>query len=231
MSGRALDIGCGVGSTAMALAAARPDLRVTGADLSRSLVSVALSRVREDAEVRFVVGDALDVAESLAPLDLAVSRHGVMFFADPVAAFTRLHATMAPGGRLVFSCFRARRENDWAATVDAVIGTTPAPAGYAPGPFGFADPAFVRDLLDVTGWRNVNATVHDVSYVVGDDPDDALAFYRRIGPAASALAAAEDRERLEDRLRDLFAARSRNGAVAFTAGIQIWQATARGARA
>jgi SAM-dependent methyltransferase len=228
--GAAVDIGCGGGSTALALAAARPRLKVTGIDLSESLLTVARAR-DVDGRVRFVAGNALEVVPGIAPLDLLVSRHGVMFFADPHIAFSTLRRSVAGGGTLVFSCFRARGQNDWASALDNALGLTrPPTGGYEPGPFAFADAGFVTDLLARTGWSATDMQPHDVDYVIGTGADavgDALAFCRRIGPAASVLAAAEPGERaeLERPLRDLFATRIRNDVVTFTAA--IWVVIAR----
>ena len=229
-TGRALDIGCGVGSTALALAAVRPGLAITGADLSADLLARATSRAVPSTT--FVHGDAVAVAADLAPLDLLVSRHGVMFFADPAAAFAALRAAARVGAPLVFSCFGPRADNDWVVAVnEAIEAPAAAAADYAPGPFGFADDVFVASLLKRTGWREAHVAAHAVPYVVGGGEDpvaDALAFFRRIGPAAPVLAAASPavRARIEDRLAAALAARTRDGAVAFTASIRIWHAVA-----
>lgn len=233
-AGCAVDLGCGVGGTALALAAARPELAITGADLSEDLLAIARGRVGGRGGPAFVAGDAVAVAEELAPVDLLVSRHGVMFFADPAASFARLRKACRPGAPLVFSCFRPRRENDWSAAVDAALGLrVPASPGYAPGPYGFADRGFVAGMLARAGWRDAGVAAHDVRYVVGAGADpvaDALGFYRRIGTAAAALAAADPATRaaMEARLADLFAARTRDGVVAFTAAIFVWHAVAAG---
>ncbi|MEH3099485.1 hypothetical protein [Sphingomonas adhaesiva] len=179
----------------------------------------------------FEVGDAVAVASSLAPVDLMISRHGVMFFDDPVAGFAALRGAAAPGAPLVFSCFRARVENDWSHAVDRVLGVQPAGTGYAPGPYALADPAATADILRRAGWVDAAAVPHDVPYVVGagDDPvADALAFYRRIGSAAAILAAAASDERasLEARLGEMLATRIHGGAVTFSAAIWIWTARA-----
>lgn len=235
--GVAIDIGCGVGSSSIALANARPVLSVTGVDLSADLLAVACARAGSRTNVGFVAGDAVALVEQRAPCDLLVSRHGVMFFADPLAAFSRLSGACRARAPLVFSCFRARRENDWSAAVDTALGLSPpVPAGYAPGPYAFADERFVADLLARAGWRDVGATAHDVRYVVGAGANpvaDALGFYRRIGTAAAALAPADPDRRaaMEARLADLFAARTRGGVVAFTAAIRIWHAAATGSSA
>jgi SAM-dependent methyltransferase len=241
--GSAVDVGCGVGSTALALAAARPELRVTGIDIAATLVAVARQRAakpvadladgeRRVSRVDFRQGDAGVVLADLAPVDLIVSRHGVMFFDDPVASFAAMARASRPGAPLVFSCFRSREANDWAIELDAAVGAMPRSSdAYAPGPFGFADRALTQDVLAAAGWRDARATSHDVRYVVGFGGDpiaDALAFFRRIGPAAAALAAAapEERAAMEARIADRLAARIRGGAVAFTAAIWIWVARA-----
>ncbi|WP_339347928.1 class I SAM-dependent methyltransferase [uncultured Sphingomonas sp.] len=120
--GRAVDIGCGAGSTAIALARARPDMTVTGIDLSVPLLSVAQSRAGGIPRLQFVAGDARELLPSMAPLDLLVSRHGVMFFDDPVAGFADMARAARAGAPLVFSCFRSRIENDWSGAVDRVLG-------------------------------------------------------------------------------------------------------------
>ena len=138
----AVDIGCGAGGTSLALAAARPLLSVLGIDLSESLIETARSRASPYPNLSFRAGDATEVAD--LGVDLFFSRHGVMFFDDPKAAFTRLRAAARPGARLIFSCFRDYALNPWAAEIVAAIaGTAPPAPGIAPGPFAFADPDHV----------------------------------------------------------------------------------------
>jgi hypothetical protein len=154
-----------------------------------------------------------------------------MFFDEPIAAFAQLRAAARTGAALVFSCFGPRRDNDWVRALEEAIGLDGDPSSDAPGPFAFSDPARVSAILAAAGWRDAQVAAHDVPYLVGGGEDpaaDALAFFRRIGPAARALAAAapEERAQIEERLRELLAARTRDGAVAFTASIRIWTAVA-----
>lgn len=228
----ALDIGCGAGATAAALAAAHPRARVTGVDLSDALLAVARERHRGVPNLAFRDGDALEVGSALAPLDLLVSRHGVMFFADPAVAFARLHDATAPGGALVFSCFATVADNPWATLIAPPSASAPA---YAPGPFAFADPHVPAALLAAAGWRAGPPTLMRFAYRVGegDDPvEDAFAFLTRIGPAASRLraAAAAERAPLADRLRDALAAQRIRAAIDFPAAAWIWTARATGER-
>lgn len=225
----ALDIGCGAGATAAAFAAARPDAQVTGADLSPDLVAVAEAH-HARANLSFRTADALVAAAGLAPLDLIVSRHGVMFFADPIAAFTRLAAATRPGGRLVFSCFAAVADNPWATLI------TPAPqrsASYVPGPFAFADPEAGAAVLAAADWADATAVLTRFSYRVGageEAVEDAVAFLTRIGPAASRLrdAAPEDRPALLARLRAALTAQRNGPVVDFPAAAWLWTARATG---
>ena len=198
--GPIVDIGCGAGTTSMAVAAALPERQVRGIDISPALIGIATERGQGLPNLSFVAGAAEEQVAAAAPVDLLISRHGVMFFPDPVAAFAALRCATAPGGRLVFSCFRAMALNSFATEpVIAAEGALPAvPSGYAPGPFAFADPVLVRDLLTEAGWSGIECTAVDFAYRVGEGSDpvaDALGFLQRIGPAARALRAAPPGER------------------------------------
>lgn len=233
--GQFLDLGCGVGTTSAAIAAACPDTRVTGVDLSAAMVAIA--RERHDApNLRFVAGDVLDMTIAQSD-DLVFSRHGVMFFADPVAAFTHLRRRVSPGAPLVFSCFRARSHNRWALELaDATGQPVRDDRSYAPGPFGFADHAFVADLLARTGWCVESSEAADFDYVAGEGTDDAAAiadaitFFTRIGPAAAAIRSALDHARADllERIGTRLARYARNGRVAMPASAWIWTARAAG---
>ncbi|MBN8814737.1 MAG: class I SAM-dependent methyltransferase [Sphingomonas sp.] len=227
--GHAVDLGCGAGQTSMALAVARPDLGVTGLDISPGLIAVARRRAEGIENLGFDVADtsALDPAVSA---DLFVSRHGVMFFPDPVAAFMTIRKAARPGARLVFSCFRERRANEWSLLSDSLVGAQAAPPGYVPGPFAFADRAFVGGMLARSGWVGAAAEAVDYHYVAGQGEDpiaDAADFFTRIGPVARTIAEqpADRRGGLVERLKDLLAPHVARDTVAFPAAAWIWTAT------
>lgn len=201
-----LDIGCGAGELSLALARQNSGAAVLGVDISHDLVEVAKGRAAELANARFIEADAASWRDSGFAADLVVSRHGVMFFADPVAAFANIRAAAAEDGRLVFSCFRTAGENAWAAGLAELLGLPPSADPRAPGPFAFAETAHVESILSSAGWQGIAFEAVDFAYVcgTGEDPvEDALGLFRRIGPAAphlrslegAALADAESRIR------------------------------------
>lgn len=228
---RIVDIGCGAGELSLALSRQRPDARVTGVDVSPDLVAAASERAGPNAAAEFILADAASwQPESFAP-DLLVSRHGVMFFADPVTAFSHLRAVSASDARLAFSCFRSREENAWMSGLAALLPGVPAPADpLAPGPFAFADPERISDILTRAGWSGLRIEPCDFAYVAGTG-DDAAAqaadFFSRIGPLASVIRDLHDeaREVLEARLGQWIGRNQRGGLVAFAAA--AWIVTAR----
>ena len=236
--GTALDIGCGAGATSIALATARADLSVIGIDVSAELIATARRRADGLGNARFIQADINAAAADLPRADLLCSRHGVMFFDDPIATFATLRAIARPGASLVFSCFRARALNPWASDlIGELTGAMPRDAAdYAPGPFAFADLDATAAILAQAGWRDAAPEAIDVRYLAGagDDPvADATGFFRRIGPVAAALrdAPAEIHAALLDKLAAALQKRCENGEVVFPAAAWIWRARAPGATA
>jgi SAM-dependent methyltransferase len=226
-----LDIGCGAGELALAIARQRPDAKVIGVDVSYDLVAVAQERGAALRNLRFVEADAATWAEPGFAPDLLISRHGVMFFPDPVAAFANLHEIAAPGAKLLFSCFRKLGENPWAGGLARLLGLPPAADPTAPGPFAFADPARVESILRQAGWQEVGFEPVDFAYIAGhgDDPvEDALQLFRRIGPAAPYLRSMEGEARAaaEDLIRGWLADHRSGNLVALAAAAWIVSAQA-----
>lgn len=227
---RVLDIGCGAGQTALRLADENPALHVTGLDLSDELIAVARKRGEGVANLAFQSGDA-GFWQGEAPFDAALSRHGVMFFDDPVAAFSHLHELMAPGAPFAFTCFAARADNLWASGLAELLDTPPPVDPYAPGPFAFADADRVHEILRVSGWINAKPERVDYHYIPGGGEDpaaDAFDFFMRIGPAARHLATldAGARGAIAPRLRSWLDRHIEDGEVRFPAAAWLWHATA-----
>ena len=231
--GRALDVGCGAGEVSLALARGHTGSEVIGVDVSPELVEIARERGAHLANVGFELADAATwVREGFAP-DLVVSRHGVMFFPEPAAAFAHIAAISAPGARLVFSCFHDIAENPWADRIASFlpVGTAPASEPRAPGPFAFAERDYVEEILTKAGWREVAFEKVDFAYVAGSGSDavgDALSFFLAIGPAARAAAGLGDAERADfiGKLRRYLSNNVEGSIVALPAA--AWIVSARG---
>ncbi len=231
---RALDIGCGAGELTLALARGHPHARLVGLDLSGPLITVARERGAHLGNARFEVADAATWrSDEFAP-NLMVSRHGVMFFDQPIAAFAHLAQTAAPAARLVFSCFRERNDNPWASEVTGLLPPAAVAAsavpGNAPGPFAFADPLHVEGILAAGGWHEIAFESVEFAYVAGsgDDPvADAVEFFLAIGPAAAAAASldATERARFVARLERYLEDRRDGALIALPAS--AWIVTAR----
>jgi SAM-dependent methyltransferase len=227
---RALDVGCGAGSTSLSLAGSRADARIIGCDISATLVDVARARAGEAANLEFRLGDAETVAAGEGPFDLIYSRHGVMFFDDPHRAFATLCQAAQPGGRLVFSCFQAWALNPWASDLAEAAAAGPvAPPEREPSGFAFADIEYVEGILSAGGWSGVERESVSFRYVVGEGVDpvrQALEFLTSIGPASNIVRAlaGDEQERAVSRMRAELEQRCSGGIVDFPAAAWIWSA-------
>ncbi len=207
-----LDVGCGCGHTALALAEqVGPRGSVTGIDVSRPMLGRARERQQEQQlqHVRFLEADAQTYQFEPASVDLVFSRFGVMFFEDAGQAFGNLRTALRPGGRLCFLCWQELPQNDWVRVplqaAAQYISLPPRPEPGTPGPFSLADPDRIRTLLDSAGFRNVRCQSHKTPISVGgaSGVDGAVAFLLDIGPVASLLreADAETRSRVAEAIR------------------------------
>lgn len=177
LAGRSvLDVGCGSGT--LLAAAAGAGAAVTGVDISPTMVEAAARRV-PSAEVVLEDAQTADLARlDGVPFDRVVSRFGVMFFDDPVAAFANLRSAAAPGARLAFACWRPAAENPMFTLGTSVLleamGPDPVPAAPgASGPMAFEDPERVTALLTAAGWSDVAIEPLDFRCDYGTDGIDA----------------------------------------------------------
>lgn len=189
---QALDVGCGAGALTTEFAArVGRQGRVTGVDFSEPLLNVARSRPINDqaAPIDWLCADAQIHAFEPGRFDLIVSRFGVMFFDDPVAAFANLKRATKPGGRLVFACWRSLDENPWLTLpVEAVshLVAPPQTAPGAPGPFAFAERGRLYEVLHGAGWSNIDLDPYDAA--IGGLPlDETAQLMTRVGPVGAAI--------------------------------------------
>ncbi len=206
---RVLDIGCGAAVTSL-LAAEQVgrEGQVVGVDLSAPMLALARERVRaQPFRIDLMQADAGKDVIAAAPFDAAFSRFGMMFFDDPVAAFTKIRGDLRAGGRLVFICWRGFSENLWssgplAALAPMLASPLALPDPDAPGPFSLANSKKIAAILESSGWRDMAIAPWDGAMRIGGggDASSAAEFLLRIGPCARAVS---------DHMLDPSAARTR----------------------
>jgi SAM-dependent methyltransferase len=201
-----LDVGCGCGDTTMQVAAlVGPSGKATGVDISSPMLARARERASQSGatNTEFVEADAqvVTAGDLGGPFDAAVSRFGVMFFADPVAAFRNIASLVRPGGRLGFVCWQSPDRNSWmlnlAREVATLFPAQPPLDPDAPGPFAFADPVRTEDIVRSGGWEDVAVTpcVRTMQMFGTDDFDVAVDGSLAIGGAARLLVDATAEQR------------------------------------
>jgi ubiquinone/menaquinone biosynthesis C-methylase UbiE len=200
---RVIDVGCGSGHATLELALQVGEGgHVLGVDVSRPMLSVARALVQQSAlnNVSFLEADAAH-----APLppdaDLLLSRFGLMFFSEPVAALSHLGNALRPGGRCVSLSWRTPRDNAWVVVplvaVRKALGIiAPATEPEAPGPFAFADPERVQRLFSRSGFESIEIRRFDAPMLLGRDLPAAVEFALCVGPTAH-LARQADPEHMQ----------------------------------
>lgn len=198
---RVLDVGCGVGATTLAIARRLGSgASCTGVDISAPMVEAAKERVAfDDDPPRFLLADAATHSFEDGEFDLLVSRFGVMFFEDPVAAFTNLRGAIEAGGGLRFICWRSPEENPFmgvgAQAVAHLLPELPPREPGAPGPFAFSEKARIEEILTGAGWDGLEVGPDDMPCAFPES--DLNRYLARIGPIGAALREADDALRAE----------------------------------
>jgi SAM-dependent methyltransferase len=225
-----LDIGCGAGlSTREAARAAAPG-RVVGVDISERMLERARQATAAErlGNVLYQLGDAQTHQFVPGAFDVAISRFGTMFFADPAVAFANIATALRPGARLVLLVWQRSEDNEWAQTIVDALGDAAQPPSPGADPFSLGDADAAAHLLEHAGFYGLRfEDVHEPVFY-GHDIDDALETVRGFQATSAALATLNDDEtdRAVERLREALAAhyRAEHGVVFDS---RSWLITAR----
>jgi SAM-dependent methyltransferase len=198
---RVLDIGCGFGDTTQQIAGmVGPSGEAVGVDVGERFIEDA-RREAGDAGVpnaSFMVAD-VQTADLGGPYDMAFSRMGTMFFANPVAALRNVRGALVPGGRLAMVVWRRREDNDWLYRGQRITeGIVSRPEEYdeptcGPGPFSMAGADTTSDIVKYAGFEDISLRRTDIPILVGRDIEEAIDLVMGLGPAGEILRLLGDR--------------------------------------
>jgi len=212
-----LDIGCGTGQTTRDAARLARAGSALGVDTSAAAIERAhhLARAQRLHNVSFEHADAQVHRFARERFDLAISRFGTMFFADPVAAFANIGRALRPAGRLVMMVWQAHERNEWDVAIHIALTQPEATVAVepdAPDPFSLADPPTVEAILQAAGFADIAFTEVQRPVYYGSDVATALDWVRgfsctnevltRLDPGAASRACAQLRGALVAHMSD-----------------------------
>lgn len=226
-----LDIGCGTGAITLAVSQRLGEQgRCVGVDISEPMIAAARARAeRQRASAHYVVADAQTHAFAPQSFDFVLSRFGVMFFSDPVAAFANLRRAAKPGAELRLIAWRAAADNPFMTTAERaaapLLTDLPIRQPDAPGQFAFAERRKVQAILQDGGWSEIDIRPIDVPCSLPEP--DLIPYLSRLGPVGLSLQAADEatRERVIATVRAAFEPFVHGAEVRFTAA--CWMIGAR----
>lgn len=226
-----LDVGCGMGTTTLAAAERVGSAgQVLGVDISVPMLEEARRRIAERGVANVTVIEADAETHPFTPLgfDRLLSRFGVMFFADPVAAFRNLHSALCADGRLAFICWAPLADNPhWRIPLEiaeCALGCPAAQPDRAPGPLALSNVRYLRDILEQASFTRIGITTAPVP-VIGASPDEEASLAFRMGPSARLFEEHAPDEATRDSIRREIAAAFRpfaaGGATALPGTVHV----------
>jgi len=224
-----LEIGCGTGAlTAPVAEVIGESGRLVAVDISEPMLGAARQRVAERGlrNVTLSHGDAQVFEFEPDAFDLATSRMGVMFFANPAAAFRNIGGALRPGGRLVFACWAPLAENrHWLISYDIALrhlGPPAPPPAHEPGPLAFGNPDYIREVLAAAGFVEI-AIERAHPTIIGGSPEEEARQALLMGPTARLIEAKNPddatRQTIAREIEAAFAAEASAGPIRLPATI------------
>lgn len=230
--GRVIDVGCGTGASTLGAARRASRGHAVGVDIAKPLLDRAALRAREEdvANASFLLADAQTYRFDKAPFDVLVSRIGMSFFSDSLAAFRNLGEAMMNGGRMSFVCWASAAQNPWfyipQRAAEARLGALSAGDPCAPGPTAFQDIHYVTGLMSQAGLSEIEGKVIELTLTPPDGSRGAARAASRVGPAARIIKAfgadETDATVIEDEVAKAFEQYERKGQAGVPATVNLF---------
>ena len=184
-----LDVGCGSGTTSKLLSDQVGSTgSVEGVDISKPLLELAQTKYGTIENIRFTNADAQSFEFKKSFYDQIVSRFGVMFFENPIAAFTNMHQSLKPNGKLNFVCWSALEENEFFILPLKIVlkylnKPLPNPS-KAPGPLAFSNKPYLLKILQSSEFKNIKIKTVKTEMLSFDPVEEQVRFFNKMGLAA-----------------------------------------------
>jgi SAM-dependent methyltransferase len=228
---KVLEVGCGTGAATVPLAETVGGTgEVVGIDISEPMLAAARERISHSGlrNITLLQADAQVHAFEPNRFDLIASRFGVMFFADPTAAFRNLLGAARPRGGLCFACWAALEENrHWLIPYEVVLRHLGPPAPKpprAPGPTAFAEPEYVRSILEGAGYEGIEIR-RETPDMIGASPREEAEHALVMGPSARLIEEKKPsesvRQLIKQEMTEAFAAYAKGGEIVLPSTIFI----------
>lgn len=156
-----LDVAAGAGSqTLHAAARVGPAGRVLATDLSANILEFALANAAAAGfdHVETLVADGENLPVEPESFDAVISRVGLIYFPDQIAALQSMRRALRHGGRCAALTYSTAEKNGFFSIPVSIIrsrANLPAPAPGQPGPFSLGDPEVAASLFERAGYRDV----------------------------------------------------------------------------
>lgn len=192
---RIIDIGCGTGASTIEAARRAPAGKVLGVDISDPLLARAAQRAKAVGvqNASFLLADAQNHDFSPQHFDVLVSRLGMSFFSDTVAALKNLSNAMSGHGKMFFVCWASVAQNPWfdipRKAAEERLGVQPKGDPNAPGPTAFQDCERVAGLMSQAGLSDIEAHPLDIVLTPPGGVAGAARAASKVGPAARIMKA------------------------------------------
>jgi ubiquinone/menaquinone biosynthesis C-methylase UbiE len=220
---RALDLGCGDGTTAFPLARLGAD--VTGVDIARNLVEAGNKRAAEAGlnRLKFHEGDACNLeGVDDDSFDLSLSVFGAMFAPKPFDVAREMVRVTKPGGRIVMGNWMPNDPTFVSQLLKVSSAFTPAPPEGFVSPMNWGVESHIIERFGQAGVRKENISmVKDTYYFTHSEksPTEFIELFEKFyGPTMNAVEAARKNgkeEELHKQLVELAIAQNKSNAGTF----------------